>query len=106
MTAGRGNVEIHNEPVHGVAQYLTLSRMDCDGVYGTEQEIMYLSHLLNTPVYMYTTQLNYIHWNRYEPSTIDPLAQTQAASVPAMYFRHDADLQHYEVVLGVLPMVS
>ena len=41
--------------VHSVDQYLRQSRMDRSRTWGTDKEVMALSHLLNTTIYTYTT---------------------------------------------------
>ena len=38
---------------HGIDQYITASRMECDGAWGSEVEILTLAHLLDTPVCSY-----------------------------------------------------
>lgn len=97
-----GQPDIRYIPVRSVSKYLELSRMDQDGVYGTDEGISWPVHLINTPVYMFTSQNN--EWNRYVPSMVDPSVLSPDVTSPALYMRHDAGRDHYEVVLGVLPI--
>ena len=60
------------KPVFGgnVEDYLAHTNMNRSGTWGNTEEVIGLSHLLNTPVYSYIPSTH--NWVRICPNTVDP----------------------------------
>ena len=52
-----------------VAQYIMGTRMDRNGIWATDIEILTLAHMLNTCVYVYNPRDG--SWNRYGPHNVE-----------------------------------
>ena len=52
-----------------VSEYIEYTCMDQDGTWGTDIEIFTLAHLLNTCIFVYTTEQ--FNWWRYGPQNVD-----------------------------------
>ena len=85
--------------VHSVDQYLRKSRMDRSRTWGTDKEVMALSHLLNTTIYTYTTTSG--DWGRSSPNQVDPSLHSPI-SEQSMYIRN-LSLTHFDVVVSTVP---
>ena len=85
--------------VHSVDQYLRQSRMDRSRTWGTDKEVMALSHLLNTTIYTYTTTSG--DWARSSPNQVDPSLHS-SISEQSMYIRN-LSLTHFDVVVSTVP---
>ena len=86
--------------VHSVDEYIRRTRMDRDGTWGNLEEVMALSHLLNTPVYSYVPTT--YNWVKICPDTIDHTLYTLTAD-QAIYIQNSN--QHFTVVMSTLPHV-
>ena len=84
---------------HSVDEYVQAKKLKDDGAWGSEVEIMTLAHLLQTPIYSYSVQLQ--RWDRHTPYTIDRSAQPDDDTQMGMYISHR--INHFEVVSAVLP---
>ena len=54
-------------PTDGIDRYIAATGMDRDKTWGSEVEIMMLSHLLNAAVYTYDTNKG---WSKYIPANV------------------------------------
>ena len=54
------------EGVDNIEDYIAMTKMECNGKWGTEVEIATLSHLLDTSIYSYTHE----QWLRVGPSFV------------------------------------
>ena len=61
--------------LHGyasIAEYTTAKKMDRDGFWGTEVEMLALAHMLHSTVYSYVCQPG--TWNQYSPTNVEHTA--------------------------------
>jgi len=86
--------------VHSVAQYISESKMDKRGTWGTDRELDVAAHLLQTPIMVYDQDV-LMDWNRYD-STFLNLPISCALTDPAIYIRLSG--RHFEVVLFTQPL--
>ena len=70
--------------------------MDKHGTWGTEIELLVLSHLLKTSISTYL--VTYKQWFVYSPSKLDKKLTFDSTSI-SIYLRHPPI--HYDVVLNV-----
>ena len=80
-----------------VQQYITDTKMDQEGTWGTHVGMFTLAHLLKTIVFSYITEDQ--NWWRYSPHFIDRSLVDDCTTM-AMYIRHLPD--HFDVVRSVL----
>ena len=82
----------------GIDRYIAATGMDHDKTWGSEVEIMVLSHLLNTAVYTYDTNNG---WSKYIPANVYGQfnVSSHVDSLMTMYVRHNVN--HYDVVTSV-----
>ena len=82
----------------GIDRYIAATGMDRDKTWGSEVEIMVLSHLLNTAVYTYDTNNG---WSKYIPANVYGRfnVSSHVDSLMTMYVRHNVN--HYDVVISV-----
>ena len=73
--------------------------MDRNRTWGTDKEVMALSHLLNTTIYTYTTTSS--DWLRSSPDHVDPSLHSPI-SEQSMYIRNQS-LTHFDVVVSTVP---
>ena len=79
-------------------EYIQSSAMD-KAAWGTDIELLTMSHLSKTCIFSYTVQRQ--SWDRYAPNSVD---KTIALSSKSIYLRHPCD--HYNVVLATEPISS
>ena len=70
--------------------------MDSDGTWGTDIEILSLTHLLQTPVHSYSQQ--YGQWQRYSPHDVDRQLRDDFQQM-SLYLFHTGN--HFNVVSSV-----
>ena len=58
-----------HEDVTNIEDYISMTKMECNGTWGTEVEIATLSHLLDTSIYSYTHEPQE-RWLRVGPSFV------------------------------------
>ena len=87
----------HHITSHASVQaYIQSTAMDQNGAWGTEVEILTLSHLLQTNVYTFHTATS--RWLLYSPSIVDRQLAIDIGH-RSMYIKHVND--HYQVVSSV-----
>ena len=79
-----------------VKEYVQHTKMDKQGTWGTEIELLVLSHLLKTSIYTYLTTNK--KWFVFSPSKLDKKLAFDSTS-KSVYLRHPPI--HYDVVLNV-----
>ena len=87
-----------------VDDYLAHTNMNRSGTWGNTEEVLGLSHLLNTPVYSYIPSTH--NWVRICPNTVDPSLFTPVTqkSIYIINQRNDDNEgMHFEVVISTLP---
>ena len=87
--------------VRSVEEYVRNTRMDRDGTWGNTEEVMALSHLLNTQVYSYVPNTN--TWVRITPDSVDTSLYTFNTD-KAIYIQNAS--QHFTVVMSTLPYAT
>jgi len=94
------HIDINNVMYRGgIESYITVTRMESNGAWGSEVEIFALAHLLNVPTYEYFGSIK--RWHLYTPLAVCGfmgLSQYDNSSM-AMYIRLSRD--HYDVVSSV-----
>lgn len=81
-----------------VSHYLSSTRMGSNETWGTTAEVVTLSHLLRTPIFVYS--LTSLTWQRHLPSQIDPsLAMYESNSDFGIFLFHSGN--HYLVVRSI-----
>ena len=80
-----------------VQQYIEKSRMSENATWGSDIEIITLSHLLNTCIFTYSTQDK--NWYRFSPHAVDGTLPDDITQ-RAMYLRYLPG--HYDVVLRTM----
>ena len=88
--------------VNSVAQYISESKMDRKGTWGTDRELDVAAHLLQTPIMVYD-QDGLMEWNRYDSTLLD-LPISCGLTDPAIYIRLCG--RHFEVVLFTQPLTE
>ena len=82
-----------------VVEYVHISRMNTDCVWGSHREIFALSHLLRTRIYSFSQQLR--TWQAHLPCHVDPSLQMyDTDSDPAMFLYYSGN--HFMVVQSIL----
>ena len=92
----------HNaEWEHGIEQYLAATRMERNGAWGTEVQIMTLAHLLDTPILTYNVQTSMGGWRKHNPGNVYGILDLSQCdpNQQCMYIRLRHD--HYDVVMSV-----
>ena len=86
------------EWTQGMEEYLAATQMEQDGTWGSEVEVMALTHLLDTLIYCYDTSHG---WHLFTPGNIHGMFNLNqfATHQMAMYVRHYVN--HYDVVRSV-----
>ena len=80
-----------------VQEYLTQSKMDCGGVWGTDIEILTAASLFCIDIYMYTKFANYSRWNKFSRCMLqEPLPDDNHA----IYIQNISHV-HFNVVKDV-----
>jgi len=90
----------HQKGINSVAQYISETKMDRKGTWGTDRELDVAAHLLQTPIMVYDQDV-LMDWNRYD-STLLNLPISCALTDPAIYIRLSG--RHFEVVLFTEPL--
>ena len=80
-----------------VSEYIQHTCMDQDGTWGTDIVIFTLAHLLNTCMFVYTTEQ--CNWWRYGPKSVDGSLNVDITNM-SMYIRNPG--QHFDVVCSTL----
>ena len=93
-----GHIKGYYPNCSSVQEYIQSSAMD-KAAWGTDIELLTMSHLLKTCIFSYTVQRQ--SWDRYAPNSVD---KTIALSSKSIYLRHPCD--HYDVVLATEPISS
>ena len=83
-----------------VFEYIQHTCMDQDGTWGTEIEIFTLAHLLNTCIFVYTTEQ--CNWWRYGPQNVDRSLNVDITNM-FMYIRNPG--QHFDVVCSTFASI-
>lgn len=81
-----------------VEAYIQSTAMDQDGTWGTEVEILTMSHLLQTNIYTFHAATSC--WVLYSPSIIESQLSIDIGQ-KSMYIKHVQD--HFQVVSSVVP---
>ena len=79
-------------------QYITDTGMDRSGTWGNTEEVLGLSHLLNTPVYSYVPST--YNWTRLSPDVVD-LTQHSPITQKSIYIQNQH--MHFTVIVSALP---
>ena len=86
-----------------VEDFLAYTNMNRSGTWGNTEEVLGLSHLLNTPVYSYIPSTH--KWVRICPDTVDPSLFTPVTqkSIYVINERNDNNEgMHFAVVISML----
>ena len=83
----------HIDDNSSVSEYIKHTCMDQDGTWGTDIEILTLAHLLNTCIFVYTTEQ--CNWWRYCPQNVDRSLNVDLTSM-SMYIQNPGE--HFDVV--------
>ena len=83
-----------------VSEYIQHTSMDQDGTWGTDIEIFTLAHLLNTCIFVYTTEQ--CNWWRYGPQDVDRSLNVDITNM-SMYTRNPG--QHFDVVCSTFASI-
>ena len=78
-------------------QYITDTGMDRSGTWGNTEEVLGLSHLLNTPVYSYVPST--YNWTRLSPDVVD-LTQHAPITQKSIYIQNQH--MHFIVIMSAL----
>jgi hypothetical protein len=81
---------------NSIQSYIAASRMDQDYTWGTDIEMLTLSHLLQTPVLSFSAEHN--NWQRYSPHDVDRTTADDMQSM-SLYLMHTYN--HFNVVCSV-----
>lgn len=81
-----------------VLGYVARTNMDRSGTWGNTEEVLALSHLLNTPVYSYLPST--YNWVRVSPDAVDP-NQYSPVTQKSIYILNESN--HFTVVMTTLP---
>ena len=79
-----------------IQTYIVASGMDKEYTWGTDIEMLTLSHLLNTPIVSYSEQFG--NWQRYSPHNVDRTLRDEISHM-CMYLLHSHN--HFTVVCSV-----
>ena len=79
-----------------IQTYIVASGMDKEYTWGTDIEMLTLSHLLNTPIVSYSEQFG--NWQRYSPHNVDGTLRDEINHM-CMYLLHSHN--HFTVVCSV-----
>ena len=79
-----------------IQTYIVASGMDEEYTWGTDIEMLTLSHLLNTPIVSYSEQFG--NWQRYSPHNVDRTVRDEINQM-SMYLLHSHN--HFTVVCSV-----
>ena len=79
-----------------IQTYIVASGMDEEYTWGTDIEMLTLSHLLNTPIVSYSEQFG--NWQRYSPHNVDRTLRDEINQM-SMYLLHSHT--HFTVVCSV-----
>ena len=79
-----------------IQSYIASTGMERDGTWGTDVEILSMSHLLQTPVHSYSQQLG--QWQRYSPHNVDRQLRDDLQQ-RSIYLYHTGN--HFNVVRSV-----
>ena len=83
-----------------VSEYIQHTSMDQDGTWGTDIEIFTLSDLLNTCIFVYTTEQ--CNWWRYGPQDVDRSLNVDITNM-SMYTRNPG--LHFDVVCSTFASI-
>ena len=83
-----------------VSEYIQHTCMDQDGTWGTDIEILTLAHLLNTCIFVYTT--DQCNWWRYGPQNVDRSLNVDITGM-SMYIQNPG--QHFDVVCSTFASI-
>ena len=72
--------------------------MDRSGTWGNTEEVLGLSHLLNTPVYSYVPST--YNWTRLSPDVVD-LTQHAPITQKSIFIQNQH--MHFTVIMSTLP---
>ena len=92
-TVARLLLPFHLVEYSSIEEYIRTKNMDKASVWGTDIEILTLSHLLQTPIHLYLTER--AKWGRYSPRNVDTTLNRQMS----MYLWHPP--AHFEVVRSI-----
>ena len=84
-----------------IYHYIRDTKMDRNGSWGTDVEILTFAHLLQTPIFTYS--VTHKSWWEYGPRSLERHQRPQVVDTAVqmgMYLRHSTN--HYEVVCGVM----
>ena len=81
-----------------VEQYITDSKMDCNGTWATQVEIYVACKLLNTDIYTYALYGNIWKWVRFRVQDVDKYSLPEERNI---YLRN-TNSNHFEVVTEVV----
>ena len=84
-----------------VSEYIQHTCMDKDGTWGTDIRIFTLAHLLNTCIFVYTSEQ--CNWWRYGPPNVTRSLNVDITNM-SMYIRNCGD--NYDNVVPLLPVFN
>ena len=92
------SVSLDSEWTQGMEEYLVATQMEQDGTWGSEVEVMALTHLLDTLICCYDTSHR---WHLFTPGNTHGMFNLNqfATHQMAMYVRYYVN--HYDVVRSV-----
>ena len=95
-TVARRLLPFHLVEYSSITEYIRTKNMDKASVWGTDIEILTLSHLLQTPIHLYLTER--AKWGRYSPRNVDTTLNDDVRQM-SMYLCHPP--AHFEVVRSI-----
>ena len=86
----------HISNYSSIQEYITHTNMDRERSWGSDIEMLTLSHLLQTPILSYS--VHNAHWSKYAPHHVDRTLSDDVAQM-SMYILHR--LNHFDVVCNM-----
>ena len=84
------NLLCHPRVYESVEEYISSTRIDHDGTWGTNVKMLALAHKFNTPVYCYDTTVPHHIWAAYFPNGVDRCISRDIRQKSLyVYFTHD-----------------
>ena len=80
-----------------IQEYISHNNMDRDGTWGSDIEVLIMSHLLRTTVFLYNVE--HASWCRYCPRHIERTLHDDTTQM-SLYIRHPP--AHFDIVRSIL----
>ena len=92
------NLLCHPTVYESAEDYISCTRMDRNGTWGTNVEMLALAHIVNAPVYCYDTTARHHIWAAYFPNGVDrSIPRDVRQKSLYLYFTHN----HFMVITAI-----